>query len=146
MKHISSETSKFNITFIIFSVFLIALIMFFFKSDEAVNKSNIEFISSYGWMVEDVPSDITHITVPEEFDSIFEAYAEAISADGFNLYAYRGKKVTRYSYTVTNHKASSDGLIRINLMVFDKEIIAADISSLSSDGFIYPISYTSDII
>ena len=146
MKLIPKKTTDFHIVFAIFSILTIFAILIFFKADNEINKSNIEFINGYKWEVEEKPTDIVHITIPEEFDPVFAAYSKIVSRDGYDLNIYRGKGATRYSYKVINHRDSNSGLIRINITVCDNKIIAADISSLAADGFILPISNTSGII
>ncbi len=142
MKRITS----FHIIFATFSILTIFAILIFFKADSEINESNIDFINAYNWEVEEKPADIAHITIPEEFDPVFSAYSKIVSRDGYDLNMYRGKRATRYSYKVLNHKDSDSGLIRINIIICDDSIIAADISSLAVDGFVLPISNTSGII
>ena len=146
MKSISKKTVYFHIAFAVFSLLTIFVILISFKADDETNKSNLKFISEYKWEVDEKPVDIIHITIPSEFDPVFSAYSKILSRDGFDLSAYRGKRAVRYSYNVTNHRESANGLIRINIIICDDKIIAADISSIASDGFILPISNTSGII
>lgn len=136
----------FHIIFATFSILTIFAILIFFKADSKINESNISFINAYNWEVEENPADIAHITVPADFDPVFSAYSKIVSRDGYELNMYRGKRATRYSYKVLNHKDSDSGLIRINIIICDDNIIAADISSLAADGFVLPISNTSGII
>ena len=51
---------------------------------------------------------------------------------------YKNKKVTRYSYKVTNY--GGEGEVMANLFVYRGKIVACDISSLSPDGFVIPLT------
>lgn len=125
------------------TVFVILLL---FKMDSDLNKKNIEFISSYGWQTESEPIDTASITIPREFDAVYETYNTICQSSGFDLNGYKGARATRYSYKVLNHEESGSGLIRANVFVVKNNIVAADISSLKSGGFIQPISDTAGLV
>ena len=57
---------------------------------------------------------------------------------GLDLSKYRNKKVTRYSYKVTNYKGEGD--VIANLFIHRGRIVACDISSQSPDGFVIPLT------
>ena len=122
---------------------VIAFTILFFKTDSETNASNIKYINEFGWSVEETPTDIQHLTIPDSTDRVFAAYADKLNNQ--SLFNLCGKRVCRYSYKVLNHSDSDCGMIRINLIVYDGEIVASDISSLSENGFILPINDTSNI-
>lgn len=119
---------------------IIVLIMALHNSDSRINKANLEFIQSYGWQTEKSPEDISNITIPEEFDEIYNAYNSIEASSGFDITPYKGVKAVRYSYKVLNHSSSDTGLIRANVFVLKNKIAAADICSLEIGGFIQPIN------
>ncbi len=130
---------------ILFAALVTAGIIFLlFGADSKINRANIACISGYGWEVEEEPTEISRLTVPEEFDFVYETYQHIAMEAGFDLMPYRGKTLTRYAYLVTNHKDSKTGLIRANVLVFRNKIVAADLSSMESGGFIQPIHDTTD--
>ena len=57
---------------------------------------------------------------------------------GLDLSKYAKKRVTRYTYTVTNY--DSDGAVFANLFVYRGKIIACDISSADPKGFVVPLA------
>lgn len=136
---------KFKLIFILFAVIIITLVFTLFSVDSNTNASNIQYISSFGWEVNDTPADITRISLPEEFNSLYIAYSDIASVDGKNLEEYSGKNIAKYSYIVNNHKDSDDDAVRANVYVHKSQIIAADISSLKTGGFTIPLSDTSDM-
>lgn len=125
---------------ILISALIIVLIMVLHSSDLRINKANIEFIQSYGWQTEDSPEDISSVTIPKEFDEVYNAYNSIAASSGFDISPYKGIKAMRYSYKVLNHSSSDTGLVRANVFVVKNKIAAADISSLEIGGFIQPIS------
>lgn len=132
-----------KLLFALTALALVGVIMLLFGADSKVNQANLEFIRSYGWEVEDSPEEISRLTIPSEFDAVFDAYNTAVSAAGFDLTLYKGVNATRYTYRVLNHKDSDTGLIRIHVFVTKEGIAAADICSLAPGGFILPINDTS---
>ena len=129
---------------LISAMFTVGVIFLLFGSDSKVNQSNLNFIRSFGWEVQEKPKQISHITIPEEFNPVFEAYSTLEDDAGFSLSDHRGERATRYSYRVTNHKESDTGLIMANVYVTKSGIIAGDICSLAPNGFIRAISDTTD--
>ena len=121
----------------------VGIIIMLHSADSKINSANLEFIRSYGWQVEENPEEISRLTIPEEFDMVYETYNRMEQSAGFDLSPYKGVKATRYSYRVINHTASGSGLIRANVFVTKDGIAAADICSLEIGGFVCPISDTS---
>lgn len=136
---------KFQALIIVAAIGFIAVIILFFLSDNRINESNIEYINSFGWIVEENPTDIVHMTFPDSETAIFGSYSEILKKGGFDISTLPNKRVIRYSYKVLNHKNSDSGLIRINIIISDGEIVAADITSLDKGGFVMPINNTSGI-
>ena len=55
---------------------------------------------------------------------------------GFDLSEYKGKKVTRYTYNVTNYEDESVGIVA-DMLVCDGRLIGGDICNTSAkDGFL----------
>lgn len=121
----------------------IGIILLLFSADSRTNEDNLAFIRSYGWEVKEKPEEIIRLTIPEEFDVVYETYNSLAQSAGFDLSAHKGAHATRYAYRVYNHKDSGTGLIRADVFVTKDGIVAADICSLALDGFIQPISDTS---
>ncbi len=122
------------------------IILGFFGMDGQTNNTVIQYLNSLGWQVDSRPAEISHIKIPEEFDTVFSAYNAIQTESGFDLTEYRGRRAARYSYTVRNHTRSADGNVRANVYVCKGTIIAADISQSGKDGFIHSINSTSDIV
>lgn len=136
---------KYKIIFILAAIIVITVVFALFSVDNITNSKNIEYISSFGWVTETSPKDISHLTIPEELNALYKTYSDTASIDGSSLSEYCGKNVTRYSYRVLNHKLSSTGRIRADVFVYKSQIIAADITDLSKNGKTISISDTTDL-
>ena len=105
-------------------------------------EDRVGFLSQFGWSVKGAPVEVAEITVPSEFDKIFTGYNEIQKKQGLDVSKYTRKKITRYTYEVTN--ASCDGKVYANLFVYRGRIIACDVSSLDGEGFVYPMTQLPD--
>lgn len=99
------------------------------------NSSRIEFLSSFGWKVNTEPIEISEITIPQEFNSVYQNYNQIQKEQGFNLEKYRGKLCKHFTYRVLNYK--DQDLVNANLIVYKNKIIGGDISSVELSGFMH---------
>ena len=74
-------------------------------------------------------------TLPETFDRVLLGYNEIQKDQGLDLTRYRKKKVTRYTYEITNYP-DYEGRVYANLIVWRGRVIAGDISSADPMGFV----------
>ncbi len=109
---------------------------------EAISYSKIKteedrlgFLSSLGWQTTGVVVEEERFTLPETFDRVLLGYNEIQRDQGLDLSHYRGKRVTRYTYEVTNYP-NYEGRVYANLIVYRNKIIAGDISSADPMGFV----------
>ena len=105
-------------------------------SGAQTNEGRIEFLNSFGWEVSGEPTEITEVTVPSEFDTVFQGYNELQKAQGLDLSKYKKKTVTRYTFTVTNYDGY-DGTVYANVLVYRNRVIGGDICSADVSGFIH---------
>ena len=102
----------------------------------ANNENRISFLSQFGWNVKSEAVNSTEITVPTEFDSIFSGYNEIQKKQGLDLSDYKGKKVMKYTYEVTNYP-NYEGKVYANVFVYRNRVIGGDICSAEITGFIH---------
>ena len=94
------------------------------------------FLAQFGWIVDATPLEVSEVTMPDEFDKIFAAYNEIQKEQGLNLVKYKRKKLTRYTFEVTNYEGY-DGKVLANVLVYRKKVIGGDICSAEiTDGFV----------
>ncbi len=102
------------------------------------NEERVRFIESFGLRVEEEPIEEEAFAMPENFDRIILGYNELQKKQGLDLSKYAKKRVTRYTYKVTNH--SADGDVYANLFVWRGRIIACYVSSADPEGFVTPLT------
>ena len=102
----------------------------------ANNENRISFLSQFGWEVKSEPVNSTETTVPSEFDSLFSGYNEIQKKQGLDLSDYKGKKVMKYTYEITNYP-NYKGKVYANIFVYRNRVIGGDICSAEITGFIH---------
>ena len=102
------------------------------------NEDRVAFIEQFGVRVDPNPVEEKPFLMPENFDRIISGYNELQKKQGLDLSKYAKKKVTRYTYKVENY--DSEGEVFVNLFVHRQRIIACDISSISPEGFVIPLT------
>lgn len=109
---------------------LISFLIFFAPS--AYSKPDYgEYLRDLGYEVSDSYSE-SNITIPDEFDAVYENYNALQTECGFDLSSFHGAKCSVYTYDIYNHPF---GTCRANLIVHDGKIIGGDISSVNIAGF-----------
>ena len=69
----------------------------------ADDTERVQFLAQYGWTVSPTPAEVYEVEIPQTFDEIYEMYNDLQRSQGFDLSAYRGMRVKRWSYDITNY-------------------------------------------
>lgn len=101
------------------------------------NEDRLTFIKSKGWTVSSENPESVDIIIPSEFDNIYEKYNSIQKAQGYDLTKYKCKKVSRYTYVISNYPIKQDSPVNINIIVYDEVVIGGDICSTALGGFIH---------
>ena len=96
----------------------------------------VSFLSRYGWEVSGAPISEKTFTLPESFDRVLIGYNELQKEQGLDLSKYKKKKVTRYTYEITNYPDYEEK-VYANLIIYKNKVISADICSADPDGFVH---------
>lgn len=96
------------------------------------------YIKSYGWEINENPIEEVVVAIPYEFSDVYKNYNKLQKTQGFDLEKYKGKNVTRITFSVLNYPNMPQN-IRANVLIYKDEIIASDICSIELDGFMYGI-------
>ena len=102
------------------------------------NEQRIDFLKQFGWEVSTEPVEVVEVVIPTEFDQTYEKYNIIQKKQGFDLEDYKGKRVKRWTYEITNYPDGKTG-VRANLLVLDDKIIGGDVSSVELDGFMHGV-------
>lgn len=106
---------------------------------KVVSESSLmTFISNYGWEVDDEPDEVREVIIPAEFDDVYNNYNEIQLKQGYDLKAFAGERVKRWTYTVKNYPGYvGEECIKINILVFNGKVIGGDVCSVELDGFMH---------
>ena len=129
------------VAIIVAVVFLAVLIFGGFSKGEAptveTREDRVAFFAGLGWEVDPESESEREVVIPEVFDEIFESYNALQKKAGFDLEAYKGKTVKKYTYQILNYPSAEKGdIIKSDLLVLDGRVIGGDVYSPRLDGFI----------
>jgi len=99
-------------------------------------EDRIAFLRQFGWEVEAVPTEEAEVTIPADFDKVYQSYNELQRKQGFDLSKYHRKDVTRYTYRITNYP-DYDGEVLVSILVYKNRVIGGDVCSADANGFIH---------
>ncbi len=98
----------------------------------------LTFISQFGWEVDEDPVEVCEVIIPTEFDETYTQYNEIQLNQGFDLKAYSGMRVKRWTYSVKNYPGHENkNYIRINILVYEGVVVGGDVCSIELDGFMH---------
>lgn len=103
---------------------------------EDTDMARADYLAQYEWEISTVPLEICDVTIPEEFDAVYQRYNDLQQSQGFDLMQYQGKTVKRYTYSILNYPQEISH-VRANLLVYNREIIGGDICTAALDGFMH---------
>lgn len=103
------------------------------------NEQRVALLESYGWQVNPEPRSEREVQIPKTFDDIYQAYNAIQLEQGLDLTPYQGKRATLYTYELLSYPTGEQGVIA-NLLIRRDRLIAADISSAESDGFVHGLT------
>ena len=93
------------------------------------------FLEQFGWKVAAEDVQTVEVTMPDEFDKVFVGYNELQKRQGMDLSKYRGKTMTRYTFTVTNYDSDA-GKVYANVLVYRNRVVGGDLCSADVTGFV----------
>ena len=102
------------------------------------NDDRIAYLSGLGWQVSPQPIATEELLIPEEFDDSYEGYLKLQTDQGFDLTQYRGKRVKRYTYQLTNYPTQAEP-VQIALLIYKNKVVGGQIQS-SSGSFLRGLS------
>ena len=103
------------------------------------NEARVAYLSSYGWTVAEEPVSVEELILPETFDETYAQYLQLQSAQGFDLTAYAGRRVKRYTYEITNYPTGETGVLA-GLLIYRDTVVGGDVLSSDLNGFIHGLA------
>ncbi|MDR3345038.1 MAG: DUF4830 domain-containing protein [Oscillospiraceae bacterium] len=104
------------------------------------------FLSQFGWEFDEEPTEVTEVLIPEDFDDTYQNYNSVQQEQNMDLWALRGKRVKRWTYTVKNYPGyeKKPGTVQANILVYDGVVVGGDVCSLEPKGFLQGFSFPAD--
>ena len=102
------------------------------------------FLKEMGWEVSDEYDECKAVTIPKEFNEVYEKYNKLQKQQGFDLSRYRGKVCRKYVYALPGYPVRVEDA-RITLLIYKDRVIGGDISSPSADGFMHGFDASSSV-
>lgn len=103
------------------------------------NDDRVAYLKSLGWTVNHEAVSVEELLVPEEFDESYETYLALQNEQGFDLTAYCGKRLKRYTYEITNYPTGETG-IQVSLLIYKNTVIGGEVLSPTADGFLHGLN------
>lgn len=94
-------------------------------------EERVAFLKNLGYETEAEAIEVEEIRLPDETDEAIRQYNEIQKKVGFDLEAYLGKRVKRYTYRVLNADASASCVC---LYVYRDTVIAGHISTADGEA------------
>ncbi len=107
------------------------------KNDMRDEGARLDFLQNIGIQVDKASLNCDTVTIPSKFGDVYENYNLLQKQAGYDLSEYKGKTVTRYTYSVSDY--SGDDNVTVNLLCYGGKIIGGDICSAALDGFMLPL-------
>lgn len=102
------------------------------------NDDRLAYLGGLGWQVSPQPIATEELLIPEEFDDSYQGYLKLQADQGFDLTQYRGKRVKRYTYQLTNYPAQTEP-VQIALLIYKNRVVGGQIQS-SSGSFVHGLA------
>ena len=99
-------------------------------ADITTVEEQVAFLTSLGYEVEATPVYEGQVVIPEEFDSVYEAYNRIQRSQGLDLEKYKGKTVTRFSYLLIGNEQPTYA----TMLIYRDKLIGGDITALGENG------------
>lgn len=104
------------------------------------NEDRLSYLQKWGWMTAEEPAAVEEVLIPETFDDSYDEYLALQESQGFDLTAYAGKTVKRYTYSVSNYPGLQKD-IWVSLLIYRKTVIGGEVFSSQGDGFTQGLAY-----
>ncbi|MBR2491130.1 MAG: DUF4830 domain-containing protein [Ruminiclostridium sp.] len=107
------------------------------------NQDRIDYLEGFGWITGEDPAAVEEILLPESFGKDYRDYLNLQSEQGFDLQAYAGKTVKRYTYQIKNYPGLREN-IWASMLVYQNTVIGGEVFCSEGDGFTQSLVYPAE--
>ena len=133
------------VTTVVVAVLLVTMLVLSGMQEATVTQAAVsddagrrQFLQELGYEVDAAEAQVQEIAIPAEVDEAYTAYNDLQQQAGYDLTAYRGKRVKCWQYTVVNYPGAEQ--VKANLYVYKDKIIGGDVSSTAGEGFCHGLT------
>lgn len=109
-----------------------------FLTNAQTADDRVKFLSQFGWEVEPDPLDVREVVIPAVFDEVYSSYNEIQKTLGFDLEQYKGCRVKKWEYAVTNYPQGVRN-VKATLLIRDGAVVGGDISAGGNQQFVHSL-------
>lgn len=91
------------------------------------------FLRKYGWETAKGSVSAEEVRIPSSFSEVYERYNAIQLKQGYDLARYKGEKVMKYTFSITNYKDYEN--VEAHVLTYGGKIIGGDICSTELNGF-----------
>ena len=102
------------------------------------NDDRLAYLNGLGWQVSSQPIATEELLIPEQFDDSYQGYLQLQADQGFDLTQYKGRRVKRYTYQLTNYPTQAEP-VQIALLIYKNKVVGGQIQS-SSGSFLHGLT------
>lgn len=99
-------------------------------------QDRLDLLAAYGWEVNPTPLAVEELQLPEQFDADMEEYLSLQRQQGFDLTACAGKRVKRYTYSITNYPTGHTD-VQVNLLIRKNTLVGGEVVCPQLNGFLH---------
>ena len=97
------------------------------------------YLATFGWETQ-ADCEKKEITIPQSWNQVYSDYNEIQINQGFDLSDYKGKKVTLYTYKISNYDETTEEVVA-DMLVYNGLLIGGDLCNTSAEnGFLVGFS------
>jgi len=96
-----------------------------------------KYVEKLGWQIDRNPIETAEVNIPAQFDNVYKNYNAIQKEAGFDLEDYKGKTVTRYTFSIKNYYGEQG--VRADVLMYNNKVIGGDIMTVAIDGFMVPL-------
>ena len=97
------------------------------------------YLATFGWETQ-AECEEKEITIPQSWNQVYSDYNEIQINQGFDLSDYKGKKVTLYTYKISNYDETTEEVVA-DMLVYNGLLIGGDLCNTSAEnGFLVGFS------
>jgi len=96
-----------------------------------------KYVEKLGWQIDRNPIETAEVHIPVQFDNVYNNYNAIQKEAGFNLENYKGKDVTRYTFSIKNYYGEQG--VRADVLMYNDKVIGGDIMTVAINGFMVPL-------